>query len=424
MSDVQKSWLLGCVLLHALVCSAQTPPSLVLFLPTEAEVKSALLSSPMMDMARSKRDAGSAKALGIDVGPAEFTLRGSAQRRQEMLTGTPLHESMVSIERPIRLWGKRGLDAELSKQTLAYADIEYSDAMHEGTRELMRLWFSHLKALVDQKNAQSNLELTQKMYRLTQIQFKNGEVSQLDHQLASAELNRVRAADAVAKAQVQTARAAFTQRYPNVALPSQVSLTLGPHERAPLEALSDSMEVMRQEFLEKNHELNMMRIDAKRLQLVAQRAQKDQMPDPTIGVFTARERSGTESISGLLFSMPIAGSSRTYHSKVAMAEAQAAADKVRLLEQQLAASFDAMWLQFQNKRSASDSLRLAWEGQAQAAEKSLKAYALGEGNLAQTLMISRFASESLSAAESMNLEALELLALIRLDLHQMWDFDE
>jgi len=106
VSDVQKSWLLGCVLLHALVCSAQTPPSLVLFLPTEAEVKSALLSSPMMDMARSKRDAGSAKALGIDVGPAEFTLRGSAQRRQEMLTGTPLHESMVSIERPIRLWGK------------------------------------------------------------------------------------------------------------------------------------------------------------------------------------------------------------------------------------------------------------------------------------------------------------------------------
>jgi len=312
----------------------------------------------------------------------------------------------------------------LSKETLAYADIEYSDAMHEGTRELMRLWFSHLKALVDQKNAQSNLELTQKMYRLTQIQFKNGEVSQLDHQLASAELNRVRAADAVAKAQVQTARAAFTQRYPNVALPSQVSLTLGPHERAPLEALRESMEVMRQEFLEKNHELNMMRIDAKRLQLVAQRAQKDQMPDPTIGVFTARERSGTESISGLLFSMPIAGSSRTYHSKVAMAEAQAAADKVRLLEQQLAASFDAMWLQFQNKRSASDSLRLAWEGQAQAAEKSLKAYALGEGNLAQTLMISRFASESLSAAESMNLEALELLALIRLDLHQMWDFDE
>jgi phage-related minor tail protein len=107
-----------------------------------------------------------------------------------------------------------------------------------------------------------------------------------------------------------------------------------------------------------------------------------------------------------------------------MAEAQAALDKVRLLEQQLGANFDAMWIQFENKRLALQSLKLAFKAQAQAAEKSLKAYALGEGNLAQTLMISRLSSENLTAVEHMNLEVLELLALIRLDLHQMWDFDE
>jgi hypothetical protein len=49
---------------------------------------------------------------------------------------------------------------------------------------------------------------------------------------------------------------------------------------------------------------------------------------------------------------------------------------------------------------------------------------LGEGTLSQVLMISRLASENLNSAEHMSLEVVELLSLIRLDLHQIWDFDE
>jgi hypothetical protein len=39
-------------------------------------------------------------------------------------------------------------------------------------------------------------------------------------------------------------------------------------------------------------------------------------------------------------------------------------------------------------------------------------------------MIARMASDNLNAAEHMQLEVIELLALIRLDMHQIWDFDE
>jgi hypothetical protein len=86
--------------------------------------------------------------------------------------------------------------------------------------------------------------------------------------------------------------------------------------------------------------------------------------------------------------------------------------------------FENMWFQFQNKKKAAENLRLAWQRQAVAAEKSLKAYTLGEGTLSQVLMISRLASENLNSAEHMSLEVVELLSLIRLDLHQIWDFDE
>ena len=39
-------------------------------------------------------------------------------------------------------------------------------------------------------------------------------------------------------------------------------------------------------------------------------------------------------------------------------------------------------------------------------------------------MIARMASDNLNASERMHLEVVELLALIRLDMHQIWDFDE
>ncbi len=423
MSRFLKSFVASSVLVASFV-HAQTPAALSIYLPAEPLVKEAVINSPLMDMARSKKNAGTARAQSIDAGLAEFTLRSTLQRRQDVLVNAQMHESMLSIERPIRMWGKRGLDAQLSKQTQEFVDIEYADAMHEGTRELLRYWFSYLRTLVDVKIAQTNLDLALKMRRLTQVQFKQGEISQLDEQLAIAEFERINAARMVVNAQLQSTTSVFVQRYPAVKLPLELPEPLGSSDHANLPVLNASMSAMRQEFLDKNHELNMMRIDAKRLQLVAERASKDRMPDPTVGVFTARERSGTEAISGVLLSIPLAGPAREAHANAAQAEAQAASDKVRLAEQQLGASFDNMWIQFQSKREASQGLQLAWKTQAQAAEKSLKAYSLGEGNLSQVLVTSRFASENLSATAHLNLDVLELLALIRLDLHQMWDFDE
>ena len=398
--------------------------TLMPYLPAEAAVKDALISSPLMQAARSKKEAGTARAKGIDSGTAEFTLRSTSQRRREVAAGTQLHESMVSIERPVRFWGKRGMDADLATQTQAFAEIEYADAMHEGARELMRSWFAYLRALADQKNAVTTFDLAAKMQRLTQIQFKHGEISQLDAELANAEFERITAARSVADAQLAASASAFTRRYAGVVLPQHMPAALRFDAALGLSALTEPMAVMRQEFLDKNHELNMMRVDAQRLRLAADRASRDRLPDPTLGVFSGRERAGAETISGVMFSMPFPSASRFHHASAAVADAQAASDKVLLAEQQLGAMFDSMWIQFQHKRTAADSLKSAAQRQATAAEKSLKAYTLGEGSLSDVLLMARMASDNLNAAERMQLEVVELLALIRLDLHQIWDFDE
>ena len=405
--------------------SASTVTSPLLpYLPAEAAVKDALLSSPLMQAARSKKEAGTARAKGIDSGNAEFTLRSTSQRRRDVAAGTQLHESMVSIERPVRFWGKRGMDADLATQTQAFADIEYADAMHEGARELMRFWFAYLRALADQKNAVTTFDLAAKMQRLTQSQLKQGEISQLDAELANAEFERITAARSVADAQLASSASAFTRRYAGMVLPTHMPVGLRLDASLKLPALTDTMAAMRQEFLDKNHELNMMRVDAQRLRLAADRASRDRLPDPTLGVFSGRERAGAETISGVMFSMPFPSASRFHHASAAVADAQAASDNVRLAEQQLGAMFDSMWIQFQHKRTAADNLKSAAQRQALAAEKSVKAYTLGEGSLSDVLLIARLASDNLNAAERMQLEVVELLALIRLDLHQIWDFDE
>jgi len=66
---------------------------------------------------------------------------------------------------------------------------------------------------------------------------------------------------------------------------------------------------------------------------------------------------------------------------------------------------------------------MAAETQTRAADKSRKAYALGEHSLFEMLMIARAAHEQQFAASRLQLEMLESLALLQLELHQIWDFD-
>jgi outer membrane protein TolC len=274
--------------------------------------------------------------------------------------------------------------------------------------------------LADEQNAQTALNLSTKMQRMTQVQLKHGEVSKLDAELASAEQERTQAAHAVAQAQRVSAAALLQQRFPTLKLPSADVLA----STLSLPALAGDLAQQRQSYVDKNHEINLMRLQADRLRLSADRASRDRLPDPTVGVFSSRDKGGAETVNGVLLALPLAGTARWHQLSAALADAQAASDKVVWAEQQKGAAFDGMWASYQNKRSAAEQLKSAAQRQALAAEKSLKAYSLGEGSMADVLLISRMASDNLHAAQRLQLEVVQLLALIRLDLHEMWDFDE
>ena len=370
------AWLASpvCVLAAELATTPQTASqALAAYLPAELAAREALLSSPWMQAARAEKEGWSARAKATGAGPHEFMVRSTSQRRQDMANGTRWHESMVSVETPLRFWGKRGLDSDLEDKTQAYAELGYADAMHEGGRELIQLWFTYLNALATEQNASTALELAAKMQRLTQMQLKHGEVSKLDAELAIAEHERTQAAFAVAQAQRASAAAVLQRRFPALTLPSASVLRDAPS----LPPLAGSVGEMRQAYVDKNHELNLMRLQAQRLRLSADRASRERLPDPTFGVFSSRDKGGAETVHGVLLSMPLPGSAKWYHHSAAVADAQAASDKVALAEQQKSATFEGLWVAYQNKRSASEQLKSAAQRQALAADKSLKAYSLG-----------------------------------------------
>lgn len=400
---------------------AQTPAPAVpdpvqAFLPPEALAKATLLASPALQAALKQKSAHLHRAQMTAAGSGEFSVRLTQQNRRVPLAGERFAETGISIERPVRWWGKAPLDAALAEQSRQVAHIGYADALHEASRELLRQWFALRRAQLDLDSAATGQALAQELHRQAQVRLKNGDVSALDAQLAQAEWARAQAAWQSAQAQQDSARITLARLYPGLplAMPWPDFSTLP--EWPALAGLQST-------FLQHHHELNLWRAEVQRLHLLAERLDKDQRPDPTLGLYTMRERQGAEQIVGVSLSLPLGGQARTRHALAALEEARSAQDMLQQLEWQLGADFEARWTRLQHLRQVARHLETAARIQQAAANKSVKAYAVGEHTMTELLQNQRLASEQRRNSALQQLEAIELHALLALDLHQIWDFD-
>jgi outer membrane protein TolC len=349
-------------------------------------------------------------------GSGEFNVRMTQQSRR-VQPQERFAETSISLERPLRWWGKAQLDADLAGQGREVARIGYADALHEASRHLMQQWFQLRRAQVDLDRATQDLRLAEALLRQAQARLKQGDISQLDADLAQAEVLRCQAAWQGAQAQDRASRIALTRQYPGL-----------PLEPAPLPAVAlpdlPPMAALLATFLDEHHELKLWRTEAARMRLQAERIDKERWPDPTLGVYTMRERQGAEQVLGASLSWPLAGQARQSHALAAQAEAEQAHEKARQLEMQLTTDFESRWTQLQLQKQAAAQLQAAARIQAQAADKSLKAYAVGEHTMTELLHNRRLANEQARDSERLQWEVVERQALLTLDLHQIWDFDD
>ena len=393
--------------------------SLEAWLPSTAQVAPVLQASPWIQAARAHKEAQLQRARGVDAGSAEWAVRINQQQRRVRDPQERFAETTLALERPLRLWGKAGMDARIAEQDREVARIGLADALHEASRTLLTQWFAALRARLDADSAERELQLARELDRQARVRLRQGDISQLDARLAEAELQRSEAAVRLAQAELQRSAAQLQRLYPGLPEPRwpQGEALPPPLPTQPLDAAL-------QEFLAHHHELNLLRAETRRQQQLAERVERDRWPDPSVGLYTARERAGGEQLVGLSLAMPLSGTYRESQARAAQAEAQALAQRVQQLERELGAQFEARWLQLAQQQQALVALRAAAATQRLAADKSLTAYTLGEHSMTELIQNRRLANEQQLASQRLLLDGLQSRALIELDAHRLWDLDD
>ncbi|WP_153955616.1 TolC family protein [Cupriavidus necator] len=388
-------------------------------LPGEAAVRDAVSQSPDVQMAEARRDAVLARAAGIRAGTAEAVVRATGQGRQVREPSERYAEGQLALERPLRLWGKADADGALADATAQSGQLAVMDARHEVSRQILSLWFGALRAQQVQLAAQGNDRLAAELATITARRVQLGDAARMDHELLLAERARTAAALASARAAEAAAQAELRARFPNLGIPG------GLPADARLQPLPDDPTgTLRNRYVEDSHEFRLALSEETQAQRQARRSDLERKPDPTVGVFVTIERGGAERIAGVSVSMPLGSAHRRSVAVAAAADAEAAARRRVAVERRIGAEFEVLYGGLEGKRAAAKALSEALALQRSAAERTGRAYKAGETSLSELLMIRRALADTMLAERAVVVDTLEADSRLRLDLHQLWDFDD
>jgi outer membrane protein TolC len=356
----------------------------------------------------------------LEAGHYEWNVRlGGQQRRSKPATSTDerFNEWNAAIERPLRLPGKGGLDGELGAAGVALAETAHGDALHETSRNLLKSWFLWLKESASAAQWAEQLALLEKQAKSIQRRQQLGDAARLEAIQAEAAQAQAEAQLAQAKLRQQTAGEDLRRRYPGLPLVTEKTIA----EPTPIEGNEADWIIA---VLEHSHELELARGETRRAQIVAGRASRDRLPDPTIGLHVSRERAGEDQIFGAYISIPLPGGARRASSDAALAQADVAGRREAAATQKIAAESAMLYQSANAAFSTWQASRSAAERIGQAADMTARAYQLGEGSLNDMLAARRLANEARLAARLIQLEALELRYRLFLDAHRLWVMDE
>lgn len=411
---------------------------IALFLLSTAVVGHALAGEPTPDLpsaeivARVLREAPAIRAAGaqvraeeanrqrLEAGSHEWNLRLGGQQRK-VLPGNGADERYgewnAALERALRLPGKAALDADIGAAGVAIATTGLGDARHEAARALLAGWFAWRRESAAAGQWVKQVELLARQQQAVHRRQQLGDAARLETVQAAAALAQAEAQLAQAGARRRIAEEDLRRRFPGLPL------------NAP-EAIGEPSEIVGSErewvaaILEHNHELAVARGETRRARLLADRARSERLPDPSVGVHFARERSGEEKLLGAYISLPLPGGARRATADAAFAQADAREEQAAAIERKIAGEAAALYHAAVAAIPGWQAARNAAEHLKRSAEMTARAYQLGEGSLSELLAARRLANDAELAARQAQLEALELRYRLLIDTHRLWDFDE
>ncbi|MGB5078318.1 MAG: TolC family protein [Sphingorhabdus sp.] len=386
-------------------------------LPPEAVVQGALDAHPSVEAAKARIGVAEAEARALKAGPHEFTVSGSFISRSVDREGK-YSEYDATLSRGIRLPGKARLDRKTGEFGIDAAKNRWEDAKHQAALLLSELWWNWLganaEAAVDMQGV-ANLE---QALASVQRRVELRDAAPLEADQAEAALGNARLTAAQSQGRVALAKARLQAQFPSLALPET------PDELPLPEIPLMGFAAMRDQVIERSHEIGAAQAEADRLAILFERARLDRWADPSVGLRAFSERDGAERGAGVVVSMPIGGGHRKAWAERSASEASAALAElaaVRFDVQEMAdgdlaranASFDS-W-----RRS-----REALKSQVASLLKLRRGHGLAAIDLSDLLLAERQTQDAFRAEAIARTDALRAITQIRIDSHNLWISEE
>lgn len=380
-------------------------------LPPVDNVLRVLDSHPSVRMAMAELTAAQGRHDRLRAGDYEFDLTLAAQRRN-VNGGPDYNEWSAGLLRGLRLPGKARLDERIGAVGVEEADERVGDARHEAARQLLSLWYGRLQAQAEARLWQAQVDSLAEERRIVETRVKRGDAARLDALQADAALAQASSQMQQARGRERTAAAELAARFPGLPEPS------GEEVQPQLPAGGETDWVAH--TLEHNHELLAVQRAVERGHLHVRRAERDRIPDPTVGLHFANEQGGDEKLLGLSLSIPLPGEARRAQTRIQLAQAQAETEREAATRRRLSAEAAANWQRAANGVEAWRRLGEAARAMDQHARLAGRAHELGELGLSEALLARRNAQETRLAAEQARLVANEAVARLLLDAHRLW----
>ena len=177
---------------------------------------------------------------------------------------------------------------------------------------------------------------------------------------------------------------------------------------------------MRAHYIEHSHEFLLAQAEEALALRQARRTDSSATPTPRSACLPAS--GGAERLAGISLSLPLGSVHREAQAAAALADADAVLSRRLAAERRLGAEFDVLWSQLGGAWRPRP--RPAAALQRSAADRALRAYRAGESGLSELLAVRRVLADALLAERLARSEALESHSRLRLDLHELWDFDD
>ena len=382
-------------------------------LPDPAVVEQAIASDPVVVAAEARLSAARATARALAAGSHEFTASATIGRR-EVNRVSDFTEYDISLTKPIRLPGKARLDRRAGDAGVRAADNRADDARHQATIRLSEHWWDWLGAAAERRVLVSSAETLGKAVEAVSRRRALRDAASMELELAEAALATARAAARAAAGREAAARAALIAQFPGLPLPAAAPVMPAP--ALPPEGLAALGALVAQ----RSHEIGAAMAEAEMAALLAERARRERIPDPSVGLRGFSEFSGAERGVGLLLSIPIGGRHRQALADQAAAEAQASRAQATMIRHDIESLAGRDVAAAEAGFAAWEDALLARTRSRAAADRAARGHALGGLDLAERLYAERVAQEAALAETLARTEAWRAITRLRIDSHTLW----